>query len=66
MALTAKLWDRYRDWALFAVLMLVSTTVLVSRNGPVLRAARAASLAVTAPVEAFGCRQCLNRRAECI
>lgn len=46
-----RLWDRSRDFVLFGALVLVSLGVLLSRDGPALRAARAASLALTAPVE---------------
>ncbi len=51
MSLTAKLWERSRDWIVFGVLFLISAIVLVRHDGPVLRTVRAASLTVTAPVE---------------
>ena len=52
MALTAaKLWEKSRDWVVFGVCLLVALAVLLTRNAPVLRAARAGSLAVTARVE---------------
>ena len=53
MALAAQLWERTRDWFLFGVLLLTSLVVLLNHDGPTLRAARAASLAVTAPAEGF-------------
>ena len=51
MALAARLWERTREWFLFGALLLVSLVALVSSDGPLLRAARAGSLAVTARVE---------------
>ena len=51
MALAQQVWERSRDYVIFAALLLIGLVVFVSRNGPALRAARAASLAVTAPVE---------------
>ncbi len=51
MALAQQVWERSRDYVIFAALLLTGVTLFVSRNGPALRAARAASLAVTAPVE---------------
>ncbi len=51
MALAQQVWERSRDYVIFAVLLLIGITFFVSRNGPALRAARAASLAITAPVE---------------
>lgn len=51
MSLTAKLWERSRDWIVFGGLFLFSVIVLVKHDGPLLRAVRATSLAVTAPVE---------------
>lgn len=51
MALAQQVWERTRDYVVFAVLLLIGITIFVSRNGPALRAARAASLVVTAPVE---------------
>ena len=51
MALAQQVWERSRDYVVFAVLLLIGTVIFVGRNGPALRAARAASLAVTAPVE---------------
>ena len=51
MALTQQVWQRSRDYVIFGALLLIGLVIFVSRNGPALRAARAASLAVTAPVE---------------
>lgn len=51
MALAQQIWARSRDYVIVAALLLVGLVIFVSRNGPALRAARAASLAVTAPVE---------------
>ena len=51
MALAQQVWERSRDYVIFAALLLIGLVVFVSRNGPALRAARAASLALTAPVE---------------
>ena len=51
MALAASLWERLRAWFLFGGLMLVSVITFARHDGPTLRAARAASLAVTARVE---------------
>ena len=51
MALAQQVWERSRDYVLFATLLLIGVVLFVSRNGPALRAARAASLTVTAPAE---------------
>lgn len=51
MALAQQVWERSRDYVVLAVLLLIGITIFVSKNGPALRAARAAALAVTAPVE---------------
>jgi rod shape-determining protein MreC len=51
MALAARLWERTREWFLFGTLLLISVVTLVNNDGPMLRAVRAASLTVTAPVE---------------
>lgn len=51
MALAQQVWDRTRDYVVFGALLLIAAGVFVSRNGPALRAARAASLVVTAPVD---------------
>ena len=51
MALAQQVWERSRDYVIFAALLLIGVVIFVSRNGPALRAARGASLAVTAPVE---------------
>lgn len=51
MALAARLWERTREWFLFGALLLISVVTLVNHDGPTLRAARAASLTLTAPVE---------------
>jgi len=50
MALAQQVWERSRDYVIFATLLLIGLVIFVGRNGPALRAARAASLAVTAPV----------------
>ncbi len=51
MALAQQVWDRSRDYVVFGVLLLIAIGIFVGRNGPALRAARAASLVVTAPVD---------------
>ena len=51
MALAQQVWERSRDYIVFGALLLVGIVIFVGRNGPALRAARAASLTVTAPVE---------------
>lgn len=51
MALAQQLWERSRDVVVAGALVLVALTLFVGRNGPALRAARGAALAVTAPVE---------------
>ena len=51
MALAQQVWERSRDYVIFAALLLIGIVIYVGRNGPALRAARAVSLAVTAPVE---------------
>lgn len=51
MALAQSLWDRSRDYVVFAALLLTALSLFVSRNGPALRAARAVALTATAPVE---------------
>lgn len=48
----ARLWERVRDYVLLAALVIVSLVVLFTQNGPFFRAARAASLRLTGPVEA--------------
>ena len=50
-SLAQQVWQRSRDFVVFGVLVSIAAGVFVSRNGPALRAARAASLGVTAPVE---------------
>ena len=51
MALAQQVWERSRDYVVVGALLLIGLVIFVSRNGPALRAARAASLTVTAPVE---------------
>ncbi len=51
MALAQSVWERSRDYVVFVALLLTALGIFVGRNGTVLRAVRAASLAVTAPVE---------------
>ncbi len=51
MALAQQVWERSRDYVVFGALLLGGIVIFVGRNGPALRAARAASLTVTAPVE---------------
>ena len=53
MALAQQAWDRTRDYVVFAALLLISVGIFVWRNGPALRATRAASLVVTAPVDGW-------------
>jgi rod shape-determining protein MreC len=47
----ARTWEKSREFAVFGVLLIVSVSVLLGRDGPALRAARGTALAVTAPVE---------------
>ncbi|WP_420457185.1 rod shape-determining protein MreC [Rubrivirga sp.] len=56
MALAQQVWERSRDYVVFGALLLIGVVIFVSRNGPALRAARAASLAITAPVESVFAR----------
>lgn len=56
MALAQTIWERSRDYVIFAALVLVALAVFVGRNGPVLRAARSVALAVTSPVEGLYAR----------
>ncbi len=56
MALAQQVWERSRDYVVFGVLLLIGVTIFVSRNGPALRAARAASLTITAPIEGLFAR----------
>ena len=63
MALAQQVWERSRDYVIFATLLLIGTVIFVGRNGPALRAARAASLAVTAPVEGVFERSARFRRS---
>ncbi|HEX8298021.1 MAG TPA: rod shape-determining protein MreC [Rubricoccaceae bacterium] len=51
MAIAQTVWERSRETVVFVALLLVALVIFVGRNGPVLRAVRAASLAATAPVE---------------
>ena len=55
-SLTQQVWSRTRDFVVFGVLVSVAAGLFVSRNGPALRTARAASLAATAPVEGLYAR----------
>ena len=50
-SLAQQVWQRSRDFVVFGVLASIAVGLFVSRNGDALRAARAASLTVTAPVE---------------
>ena len=63
MSLAAQVWTRSRDYVIFGVLVVSALVVFVSRNGPALRAARAASLAVVAPVESAFARVGRFRRS---
>ncbi len=63
MALAQTIWERSRDYVVFGVLLLVALGLFVSRNGPVLRAARALSLSATAPVEGLFARATRFRHA---
>ena len=56
MALSQQLWERSRDYLVFAALFFTALGIYVTRNGAALASARAASLAVTAPVEALYAR----------
>lgn len=56
MALAQTVWDKSRDFVVLGVLALIALTLFVGRNGPALRAARAAALTVTAPVEGLFAR----------
>ena len=56
MAFPQQLWERSRDYLVFAALFLTALGIYVSRNGTALRSARAASLAITAPVEGLYAR----------
>ena len=47
----AQLWDRFRDYVVLGVLLLISLFVLFAQNGPLLRSARAGALGATAQVE---------------
>jgi rod shape-determining protein MreC len=63
MALAQQVWARSRDYVVFGALLLTALAIFVSRNGPALRAARAASLAVTAPAEGLFERSAQFRRS---
>lgn len=56
MAFPQQLWERSRDYLVFVALFLTAMGIYVSRNGTALRSARAASLAITAPVEGLYAR----------
>ena len=56
MAIAQSIWERARDFVVFGVLLVIALGLFVGRNGTVLRAARAASLAATAPVEGLFAR----------
>ncbi|MFN3597616.1 MAG: rod shape-determining protein MreC [Rubricoccaceae bacterium] len=56
-------WERSRDYVLLLTLLAVSAGMYVTRDGPALRAARAASLHLTAPVETLFARAGHFRRA---
>ena len=63
MALTQQIWERSRDYVIFGALLLTALTLFISRDGPALRATRAMSLAVTAPVEGLFSRAGLFSRS---
>ncbi|WP_412067089.1 rod shape-determining protein MreC [Rubrivirga sp. IMCC43871] len=63
MALAQQVWERSRDYVVFGVLLLIGLVIFVGRNGPALRAARGASLTVTAPVEGLFERGARFRRS---
>jgi rod shape-determining protein MreC len=63
MAIAQTIWERSRDYVVFGVLLVVALGLFVGRNGPALRAARALSLAVTAPVEGLFARATRFRHA---
>lgn len=46
-----RLWERVRDYVLLAVLLIASLVLLLSKNEPFFRSARALALQATAPVE---------------
>jgi len=48
-----RLWDRIRDWVLLATLLLVSFSVLLSANDPMVRGLRARALETTSSVEGW-------------
>ena len=56
MALAQTIWERSRDFVVSGVLLVVALGLFVGRNGPILRAARAASLTLTAPVDGLFAR----------
>ena len=62
-SLASQVWSRTRDFVVFGVLVLIAGTLFVSRNEAPLRAARAASLAVVAPVESGFARMGRFRRS---
>lgn len=51
MAVGSKVWERSRHWVLFLALFSVSAGLFLFNDAPALRAARSASLTVTAPLE---------------
>lgn len=63
MALPQQLWERARDYIVFGALFLTALGMYISRNGDALRSARAASLALTAPVESLYARAVQFRRS---
>ena len=63
MALPQQLWERSRDYVVFGALFLTAMSLYVSRDATALRAARAASLAVTAPVESLFSRSSQFRQS---
>jgi len=63
MALPQQLWERSRDYLVFGALFFTALGIYVSRNGEALGSARAASLAITAPIEGLYARTSQFRRS---
>ena len=48
-----RLWDKVRDWVLLLVLLLISSSVLLSANDPMVRGLRARAIETTSSVEGW-------------
>jgi rod shape-determining protein MreC len=48
-----RLWNKVRDWVLLVVLLLISTSILLSANDPMVRGLRARALETTSSVEGW-------------